>query len=103
MEIFDHEKQQLTAQTVPVSFDPALLLTGRKDDIILTYGVGTVGIVTKELWRRCVGIELRRRRAEGGNGALILEVQKFPPRVNSTGIFTQSLDLYFSLAATVKV
>ncbi len=39
---------------------PCILAGSRKDDLILDpfYGAGTVGIVTKELGRRCVGIEL---------------------------------------------
>lgn len=39
---------------------PCLLAGSRKNDIIIDpfYGAGTVGIVSKELGRRCVGIEL---------------------------------------------
>lgn len=39
---------------------PCILAGSRQDDIIFDpfYGAGTVGIVTKELGRRCVGIEL---------------------------------------------
>jgi len=39
---------------------PCILAGSRKDDIVLDpfYGAGTVGIVTKELGRKCVGIEL---------------------------------------------
>ena len=57
------------------------LLAGSKDtDLILDpfYGVGTVGIVAKELKRRCVGIELKqeyidiaRRRTASVQGNLI--------------------------------
>lgn len=40
---------------------PCLLAGSRNDDVILDpfYGAGTVGIVAKELGRRCVGIELK--------------------------------------------
>jgi site-specific DNA-methyltransferase (cytosine-N4-specific) len=40
---------------------PCLLGGSRPDDIVLDpfYGAGTVGIVAKELGRRCVGIELK--------------------------------------------
>jgi site-specific DNA-methyltransferase (cytosine-N4-specific) len=40
---------------------PCLLAGSKPDDIVLDpfYGVGTVGIVSKELGRRCVGIELK--------------------------------------------
>jgi DNA modification methylase len=40
---------------------PCLLAGSRPDDVVLDpfYGVGTVGIVSKELGRRCVGIELK--------------------------------------------
>ena len=39
---------------------PCILAGTRKDDMVLDpfYGAGTVGIVTKELGRKCVGIEL---------------------------------------------
>ncbi|MCP4696282.1 MAG: site-specific DNA-methyltransferase [Gammaproteobacteria bacterium] len=39
---------------------PCILAGSRADDLILDpfYGAGTVGIVTKELGRRCVGIEM---------------------------------------------
>ena len=39
---------------------PCILAGSKKDDIVLDpfYGAGTVGIVTKELGRKCVGIEL---------------------------------------------
>jgi DNA modification methylase len=39
---------------------PCILAGSRRNDIILdpVYGAGTVGVVTKELGRRCVGIEL---------------------------------------------
>ncbi len=39
---------------------PCILAGSRKDDMVLDpfYGAGTVGIVTKELGRKCVGIEL---------------------------------------------
>jgi len=41
---------------------PCLLGGSRSDDVVLDpfYGAGTVGIVAKELGRRCVGIELNR-------------------------------------------
>ncbi len=40
---------------------PCLLAGSRKNDLILDpfYGAGTVGVVAKELGRRCVGIELK--------------------------------------------
>ena len=40
---------------------PCLLGGSRPDDVVLDpfYGAGTVGIVAKELGRRCVGIELK--------------------------------------------
>lgn len=40
---------------------PCLLAGSRNDDVILDpfYGAGTVGIVAKELGRRCVGVELK--------------------------------------------
>jgi site-specific DNA-methyltransferase (cytosine-N4-specific) len=40
---------------------PCILAGSRPDDVLLDpfYGVGTVGIVAKELGRRCVGIELK--------------------------------------------
>ena len=62
---------------------PCIVAGSRKDDIILDpfYGAGTVGIVTKELGRRCVGIELNseyldiaERRAAMVQAALIPEV-----------------------------
>ena len=62
---------------------PCIIAGSRKDDIILDpfYGAGTVGIVTKELGRRCVGIELNseyldiaERRAAMVQAALIPEV-----------------------------
>lgn len=62
---------------------PCILAGSRKDDIVLDpfYGAGTVGIVTKELGRRCVGIELNDeyldiadRRAEIVQTSLIPEV-----------------------------
>lgn len=39
---------------------PCILAGSKKEDIVLDpfYGAGTVGIVTKELGRKCVGIEL---------------------------------------------
>jgi len=41
---------------------PCILAGTRPDDIILDpfYGTGTVGIVSKELARRCIGIELKK-------------------------------------------
>jgi site-specific DNA-methyltransferase (cytosine-N4-specific) len=41
---------------------PCMLAGSRIDDLILDpfYGAGTVGMVSKELGRRCVGIELKR-------------------------------------------
>ena len=62
---------------------PCIVAGSRKDDIILDpfYGAGTVGIVTQELGRRCVGIELNseyldiaERRAAMVQAALIPEV-----------------------------
>jgi DNA modification methylase len=62
---------------------PCILAGSRKDDIVLDpfYGAGTVGIVTKELGRKCVGIELNdeyldiaEKRAESVQTTLIPEV-----------------------------
>ncbi|NOZ10467.1 MAG: site-specific DNA-methyltransferase [Gammaproteobacteria bacterium] len=62
---------------------PCILAGSRADDVVLDpfYGAGTVGIVTKELGRRCVGIELNDeyldiadRRSEIVQVALIPEV-----------------------------
>ena len=62
---------------------PCILAGSRADDVVLDpfYGAGTVGIVTKELGRRCVGIELNDeyldiadKRAEIVQTTLILEV-----------------------------
>jgi DNA modification methylase len=41
---------------------PCILSGSRPDDVVLDpfYGVGTVGIIAKELARRCVGIELKK-------------------------------------------
>ena len=62
---------------------PCILSGSRKDDTVLDpfYGAGTVGIVTKELGRKCVGIELNDeyldiagKRAENVQANLIPEV-----------------------------
>ncbi|MES9944376.1 MAG: site-specific DNA-methyltransferase [Candidatus Thiodiazotropha sp.] len=62
---------------------PCILAGSKKDDIVLDpfYGAGTVGIVTKELGRKCVGIELNdeyldiaEKRAEIVQTTLIPEV-----------------------------
>lgn len=62
---------------------PCILAGSKKGDIVLDpfYGAGTVGIVTKELGRKCVGIELNEkyldiaeRRNENVQAPLILEV-----------------------------
>ena len=62
---------------------PCILAGSRKDDIVLDpfYGAGTVGIVTKELGRKCVGIELNDeylyiagKRAKNVQADLIPEV-----------------------------
>ena len=62
---------------------PCILAGSCEDDLILDpfYGAGTVGIVAKELGRRCVGIELNNeyldianRRTEVVQAALIPEV-----------------------------
>ena len=62
---------------------PCILAGSRRDDVILDpfYGAGTVGIVTKELDRRCVGIELNdeyldiaNRRTEFVQASLIPKV-----------------------------
>ena len=62
---------------------PCVLAGSRVNDIILDpfYGAGTVGIVAKELGRRCVGIELKdeyiaiaSRRTAAVQASLILEV-----------------------------
>ncbi len=62
---------------------PCILAGSRKGDLVLDpfYGAGTVGIVTKELDRKCVGIELNDeyidiadKRTEIVQSSLILEV-----------------------------
>ncbi len=62
---------------------PCILAGSKKDDIVLDpfYGAGTVSIVTKELGRKCVGIELNDeyldiadKRAEIVQTSLNLEV-----------------------------
>ena len=62
---------------------PCILAGSCEDDLVLDpfYGAGTVGIVAKELGRRCVGIELNNeyldianRRTEVVQAALIPEV-----------------------------
>lgn len=59
---------------------PCLLAGTRADDLVLDpfYGAGTVGIVSKELGRRCVGIEIKsdfiaiaNKRTSAVQGALI--------------------------------
>ncbi len=60
---------------------PCILAGSRADDIVLDpfYGVGTTGVVAKELGRRCIGLELSReyiaiaeRRTAEVQGMLIL-------------------------------
>jgi len=66
---------------------PCILAGSRPDDVILDpfYGAGTVGIVSKELSRRCVGIELKEeyieiagKRTSNVQTALTPEVLKTP-------------------------
>lgn len=61
---------------------PCIMAGSRPGDVILDpfYGVGTTGIVAKELNRKCIGIELNReyidiakRRTSEVQGSLILE------------------------------
>ncbi|MBF0507677.1 MAG: site-specific DNA-methyltransferase [Deltaproteobacteria bacterium] len=45
---------------------PCLLAGSRENDLVLDpfYGSGTVGLVAKELGRRCVGIEIKKEYTE---------------------------------------
>ena len=45
---------------------PCILAGSRPNDVVLDpfYGAGTVGIISKELMRRCVGIELKKEYIE---------------------------------------